>query len=132
MTARLDAPYQYRMKLIHITRFAARAGAKHVYAVDISSMIERASMIAKVNGLSDKITFIQGRVEDVDLPKVDVIVSEWMGFCLMSEFNLDCVLKARDRSLAAGGLMLPNKTSLHIAVIEDAEKRKEKIDCMHR
>ena len=111
-------------------RFAVKAGAKHVYAVDISSMIETAREIAKVNGMADQITFIRGRVEETELPKVDVIVSEWMGFCLLSEMNLDCVLDARDRCLSPNGLIWPDKTSLHIAAIDDAEKRKAKVDCM--
>ena len=92
-------------------------------------MIENARLIAKANGLSDKITFVRGRVEAVELPQADIIVSEWMGFCLLSEFNLDCVLRARDRCLAPGGLMLPDKTSLHIAAIEDLPGRTAKIDC---
>ena len=112
-----------------VARFAVRAGAKHVYAIDLSSMINTAREIAKANGMADKITFIRGKVEDTKLPEVDVIVSEWMGFCLLSEMNLDCVLSARDRCLLPGGLMMPDKTSLHVAAMEDAERRKGKIDC---
>jgi 2-polyprenyl-3-methyl-5-hydroxy-6-metoxy-1,4-benzoquinol methylase len=38
-----------------LSMFAARAGAKQVFAVDRSAMIEHAKAIAAENGLSDKI-----------------------------------------------------------------------------
>lgn len=65
--------------------FAAQAGAKHVYAVDCSSIIHQASKIVERNGFADKITLIKGKVEEIDLPveHVDIIVSEWMGYMLL-------------------------------------------------
>jgi hypothetical protein len=43
----------------------------------------------------------------VELPveKVDIIISEWMGYFLLYEAMLDTVLIARDRWLAPGGLV---------------------------
>jgi hypothetical protein len=58
------------------------------------------------------------RVEDVVLPedaKVDVIVSEWMGFYLLHEGMLDSVLHARDVHMKAGGKMFPETTTLWCA-----------------
>jgi protein arginine N-methyltransferase 1 len=107
-----------------VNRFAVRAGAKHVFATDVSNMIDNARKIADVNGMSSKITFVKGRVEDI-------IVSEWMGFCLLSEIMLDCLLYARDKYLLPGGLMFPDKTSLYIAGIEDAERMSNKVDCKY-
>jgi hypothetical protein len=55
------------------------------------------------------------RVEDVVLPggaKVDVIVSEWMGFYLLHEGMLDSVLYARDAHMKAGGKMFPEVAKL--------------------
>jgi hypothetical protein len=50
------------------------------------------------NGLGDTVEVLQGLMEDVVLPeKVDVIVSEWMGFYLLHESMLASVLVARDR-----------------------------------
>ena len=47
------------------------------------------------------ITMIRGKVEEIELPvdKVDVIVSEWMGYCLFYESMLDTVIFARDKWL---------------------------------
>jgi protein arginine N-methyltransferase 1 len=112
-----------------VNRFAVRAGAKHVYATDVSNMIDNARKIAEANNMSHKITFIKGRVEEAKIPMVDIIVSEWMGFCLLSEIMLDCLLNARDKFLVPGGLMFPDRTSLHIAAIEDGERVSSKIDC---
>ena len=44
---------------------------------------------------------IRGKVEEIELPveKVDVIVSEWMGYCLFYESMLETVIFARDKWL---------------------------------
>ena len=49
--------------------------------------------------LGGVIEVIQGTIESVDLPeRVDIIISEWMGYFLLRESMLDSVLVARDRS----------------------------------
>ncbi len=80
-----------------LSMFAAKAGAAHVYGVDMSGIVENAKTIVSTNGLADKITIIRGKVEDISLPveKVDIIISEWMGYCLFYESMLDTVLYAR-------------------------------------
>ena len=49
------------------------------------------------------ITLIKGKVEEVELPvpKVDIILSEWMGYCLFYESMLNTVLYARDKWLVS-------------------------------
>ncbi|TKA69419.1 hypothetical protein B0A49_05494, partial [Cryomyces minteri] len=81
-----------------LSMFAVKAGAKHVIGVDMSTIIEKAKEIVAVNGMSDKITLLQGKMEEVELPfpKVDIIISEWMGYFLLYESMLDTVLWARD------------------------------------
>ncbi|ORY47346.1 putative arginine n-methyltransferase [Rhizoclosmatium globosum] len=106
-----------------LSMFAAKAGAKHVYAVDNSTIILRAKEIVKQNGLADKITFIRGEVENISLPvdKVDCIVSEWMGYFLLFEGMFDSVITARDRWLADDGIMAPSHANILLAGLEDAE-----------
>jgi type I protein arginine methyltransferase len=48
--------------------FAARAGAKHVYAIDNAEIALYAREIIKRNGLSDKITVLKGKIEELELP----------------------------------------------------------------
>ena len=120
------------MKLtVVFDRFAARSGAKHVIGVDMSSIIEKAREIVHVNGLSDKITLLQGKMEEVNLPfpKVDIIISEWMGYFLLYESMLDTVLYARDTYLNPGGLIFPDKATMYVAGIEDGDYKDDKIGC---
>ncbi|KAL2916120.1 Nuclear SAM-dependent mono-and asymmetric methyltransferase [Polyrhizophydium stewartii] len=109
--------------------FAATAGAKKVIGVDMSNIIDHAKIIVKDNKLDHKITLIKGKMEEVELPvdKVDIIISEWMGYCLLYESMLNTVLYARDRYLAPGGLIFPDKATIYVAGIEDAEYKEEKI-----
>jgi predicted RNA methylase len=60
-------------------------------------------------------------MEDVDVlevPKVDVIVSEWMGYLLLFENMLPSVIDARKRFLKEGGVMLPCGGRIYIAGVE--------------
>lgn len=104
--------------------FAARAGAKHVYAIENAEIAHFAREIVKRNGLESKITVIKGKMEEIVLPvpKVDIIISEWMGYMLFYESMLDCVLWARDKYLCKeNGKMLPDRCTVHLAAIEDGD-----------
>jgi hypothetical protein len=113
--------------------FAAKAGAKKVIGVDMSNIIDQARVIVEANGLSDTITLVKGKMEEIVLPdgieKVDIIISEWMGYFLLYESMLDSVLYARDKYLVPGGLMFPDEATMYIAAIEDQEYKEEKIGC---
>ena len=61
------------------------------------------------------------------VPKVDIIISEWMGYCLFYESMLDTVLYARDKWLVEGGLMFPDKATLYVCGIEDRQYKDDKI-----
>ena len=108
-----------------LSLFAAKAGARRVIGVDMSTMTTTAQAVADRNGFGDVITIVRGKAEEVDLPlapgeKVDIIISEWMGYALLYECMLQSVLVARDRFLAPGGTVLPNKTTI---VLEVADER---------
>jgi len=59
--------------------------------------------------------------------KVDIIISEWVGYFLVYESMLNSVLIARDRFLKPGGILLPDEASMYIAGIEDADYKQKKI-----
>jgi hypothetical protein len=74
--------------------FCAQAGAARgyhfililylVYGVDGSEMGQVAAQVAKDSGFEGVVHIFHGRVEEVELPeKVDIIVSEWMGYSLL-------------------------------------------------
>ncbi|KAI1298192.1 type I protein arginine N-methyltransferase Rmt1 [Mortierella claussenii] len=112
-----------------LSMFAAKAGAKMVIGVDMSNIINNAREIVKDNGLDHIVTLIQGKMEEVVLPvqHVDIIISEWMGYFLLYESMLDTVLVARDKYLAPGGLIFPDKATMYVAAIEDGDYKDEKI-----
>jgi type I protein arginine methyltransferase len=61
---------------------------------------------------------IQGTIETVVLPeKVDIIISEWMGYFLLRESMLDSVVVAREKFLAPGGAMYPSHARMFLAPI---------------
>eukprot|EP01133_Synstelium_polycarpum_P003462 gene3462-3937_t len=110
--------------------FAAQAGAKLVIGVDNSEILPIAQKIIKANNFEDKIVLLKGKMEEVKLPveKVDIIISEWMGYFMLYEGMLDTVLFARDKYLVPGGIIMPDKASLHITAIEDSDYKQDKIE----
>ncbi|KAH6814837.1 protein arginine methyltransferase 3 [Perilla frutescens var. frutescens] len=117
-----------------LSLFAAQAGASRVIAVEASEkMAAVASQIAGDNNLlsngipskgsqqNGSIEVAQGMVEELDNAKhipphsVDVLVSEWMGYCLLYESMLTSVLFARDKWLKPGGAILPDTATMFVA-----------------
>ncbi|MFS7916696.1 putative methyltransferase [Helianthus anomalus] len=113
-----------------LSLFCAKAGAKHVYAIECSQMADMAQEIVKANGFSNVITVLKGKVEEIDLPvpQVDIIISEWMGYFLLYENMLNTVLYARDKWLVSDGIVLPDNATLHLTAIEDSEYKEDKIE----
>jgi len=118
-----------------LAMFAVQAGAKHVYAIDCSSIIEHARTIVEKNGFGEKITLIRGKVEEIELPIendnqiVDIIISEWMGYFLLYESMLNTVIFARDKWLVPeNGIIFPDKAVMYLCAIEDAQAKSERID----
>ena len=105
---------------------AVKAGARKVIGVDSSSIIDRAQRIIERNGMSDKITLVRGRLEEVKLPleadEVDVIVSEWMGYGLYFENMLSSVIYARDTYLSNDGILMPSEAKVFIEAMTTVEE----------
>lgn len=113
-----------------LSLFAAKAGAKLVIGVDMSNIIDLARKVIEDNGYEERIILLKGRMEDLVLPvkEVDIIISEWMGYCLLYESMLNTIIAARDKYLKDGGLLFPDRASLYITTIEDAEYKQSKIE----
>ncbi|TIC63559.1 S-adenosyl-L-methionine-dependent methyltransferase [Wallemia mellicola] len=93
-----------------LSLLAAKAGAKKVYAIDASNIVDKARENVANNDLSGTIEVIRGKVEEIKLEgvTVDVIISEWMGYFLLFEAMLDSVIVARDSYLKPEGVMAPS------------------------
>uniref|UniRef100_A0A7N0TAF3 type I protein arginine methyltransferase n=1 Tax=Kalanchoe fedtschenkoi TaxID=63787 RepID=A0A7N0TAF3_KALFE len=51
-----------------LSLFCAKAGARHVYAIECSQMADMAKEIVETNGYSNVITVLKGKVEEISLP----------------------------------------------------------------
>uniref|UniRef100_A0A672MBH8 type I protein arginine methyltransferase n=1 Tax=Sinocyclocheilus grahami TaxID=75366 RepID=A0A672MBH8_SINGR len=101
--------------------FAVQAGAKKVYAVEASSVAKYAETLVKSNNLSNKITVLSGKIEEVSCSeKVDVIISEPMGYMLLNERMLESYLHAKNW-LKPKGMMFPTQGDIHLAPFTDEQ-----------
>uniref|UniRef100_A0A6P4FR12 Protein arginine N-methyltransferase 6 n=1 Tax=Drosophila rhopaloa TaxID=1041015 RepID=A0A6P4FR12_DRORH len=99
---------------------AAKMGAKRVYAVDYSKVTCYAELVVRQNHYEAIIKVFHGRMKDLKLPeKVDGIICNWMGHCLLYESEIVEVLEARDRWLKKGGFILPDLGSLYLVASEE-------------
>jgi SAM-dependent methyltransferase len=132
-----------------LSMFAARAGAKKVVGIDMSTMAFKAMENVKENGLEHIVKIIHGKVEDLgergslgeettttmegerktdqknlllQPNSFDIILSEWMGYALVFECMLETVLKARDVWLKKDGLVLPNIAEVYVQGLGDLDE----------
>lgn len=99
--------------------FAVQAGAAKVYAIEASNMAQYAQQLVESNNVQDRIFIMPGKIEEIELPeKVDVIISEPMGYMLFNERMLETYLHAR-KWLKPNGKMFPTHGDLHIAPFSD-------------
>ena len=92
---------------------AARAGARHVYAVEASDIAEVAERVFAVNDMADRITLVAGWSRQIELPEPpDLLVSEVIGNEPFEEEILETTLDARCRLLKPGARRAPNALTL--------------------
>ena len=98
---------------------ACNAGAKRVYAIETEDVIEVARQIALANKFADRIHFFQGDSRKTVLPeRVDVIVSDIRGALPLFGGAVASLRDAKQRFLAAGGVMIPSRDVLKGAIIQ--------------
>ena len=92
---------------------AARAGARHVYAVEASDIAEVAERVFAVNDVADRITLVAGWSRQIELPEpADLLVSEIIGNEPFEEEILETTLDARRRLLKPDARLIPNALTL--------------------
>jgi type I protein arginine methyltransferase len=98
---------------------ACRAGARRVFAIEPANSIQFARELAAANGFTDRIEFVQNDSRKTELPeRVNVIVSDLRGVLPLFGQAIPSLEDARQRFLATGGVMIPQKDTLKAAVIE--------------
>jgi hypothetical protein len=101
---------------------AARAGARHVYAIEGGSIAMAARETVRANGLGERITVVEGRSTAVTLPeRADVLVSETIGNDPFDEGILDTVRDARLRLLRPGARLIPASVAARVAPVDVPE-----------
>ena len=100
---------------------ACKFGAKKVYAIEPNGAINLARELAEANGFADRIEFIQDLSTNVTLPELaDVIVSDLRGVLPLYGQHIPAIVDARKRFLAPNGVLIPQKDSLWMSVVENA------------
>jgi protein arginine N-methyltransferase 1 len=106
---------------------ACQLGAKRVYAIEPSEVIQVAREIAAANNCAEKIEFFEDLSTKVAIPvRADVIVSDLRGVLPLFGSHIPSIADARRRFLAPGGTMIPRKDQIWAAVV-DAPKEYAKI-----
>lgn len=91
-------------------------------------MANYAEKLVDHNKLSDKIIVVPGKIEEINLPeKVDVIISEALGYMLVNERMLESYLHAK-KFLKPHGKLYPTKADLHFAPFTDLALYMEQVN----
>lgn len=108
---------------------AARAGARKVYAIEVSLMADVAQAVINSTEVASKITIVRGWSTQVELPeKADVLVSEIIGDDPLTESILPIYKDARRRLLKPGAKILPKGIKIFGVPVEiSGEVSKNKV-----
>jgi protein arginine N-methyltransferase 1 len=100
---------------------ACRLGARRVFAVEPTDVIQVARQIARDNGLADRIEFHQELSTRVSLPEpADVMVSDLRGVLPLFQRHIPAIVDARRRLLRPGGALIPLRDVVHVAPVDAA------------
>lgn len=101
---------------------ACQCGARKVYAIEVGNVIQVAREIAEANGFATRIEFVQEASTRVSLPeRGDVILSDLRGVLPLFRDHIPSIIDARERLLARGGILIPQRDDLWAAVVEAPE-----------
>ncbi|XP_009952554.1 PREDICTED: histone-arginine methyltransferase CARM1-like [Leptosomus discolor] len=76
-------------------------------------------LLVRSNNLSDKITVLCGKIEEISLAEnVDVVISEPMGYMLFNERMLESYLHSK-KWLKSNGIMFPTYSDIYLAPFSD-------------
>ena len=101
---------------------ACRLGARRVHACDENAAVRMARDLGRSNGYGDQIVCHQVPGHRLTLPEpVDVMVSDLRGALPLSGRSVSAVIDARARLLKPGGILLPQRDTLWIALASAPE-----------
>jgi precorrin-6B methylase 2 len=93
---------------------AARAGARHVYAIEATPLAHEAREVVRANGLDGRVTVVEGWSTRISLPeRADVAVSEILGSDALEERVVPVLADARRRLLGPGARLIPSAVRIY-------------------
>jgi len=99
---------------------AAKAGARVVYAVDRSDLLDLARDVVSRSGFDGVVKCLRGDFGQIQLPEpVDVVVTETFGAMALAEGATDDLRACVARNLAPGGRVIPDGIDLFLAPVGD-------------
>jgi protein arginine N-methyltransferase 1 len=112
---------------------AVKLGAKRVYAIEPDRSIEVGRQLAELNGVADRITFIQDMSTKVKLPeRADILLSDLRGVMPYLSPNIASVIDARERFLQPGGQIIAQRDAIWATALEAPATYAQYIDPWNR
>lgn len=92
---------------------SARAGARHVYAIEATNFGKFAREVFEVNGVGDRITLIEGWSTQISLPELgDVLTSDIIGNEPLVENVMEIMTDAVKRLLKPDARLVPKRIKI--------------------
>ena len=99
---------------------AAKAGARSVTAIDVNrESLNYARKAAEINGLSQRVRFVESHFEDYKPEEqADIVVCEMLSSMLLVEQQVPACAHAARRILKPSGIILPASASVYAVPVE--------------
>ncbi len=104
----------------YFSLYAAKLGARRVFAIETASAILALEELAVENDLDTCITCIRGDSRTIELPeRADIIVADLRGGLPYAPGNIDSLIDARDRFLCPDGVLIPRSDTVKCALVSE-------------
>ena len=111
-----------------MSMIACELGAARVYAIEPSDVIAVARDCARINGVGERIHFLQEVSQKVELPeRVDVIVSDMRGVLPIYSTHFESIIDARSRFLKPDGKLIPARDTVQTSLVDAKKDREERL-----
>lgn len=106
---------------------AAKAGARHVYAIESSGIAEVAARMFQENDVADRVSLVRRRSTSATLPELaSVLVTETIGNDPLDEQLLEIVADAKARLLTPDARLVPSAIQIYAVAVDIPQAMLEK------
>jgi len=98
---------------------AAKAGARHVFAIESSGIAEVAARMFESNGVAEQVTLVRRRSTSATLPELaSLLVTETIGNDPLDEQLLEIIADAKERLLVPGARIIPAAIQIYGVAVD--------------